>query len=349
MKKSTDHAACSGCSLCLLVCPMWRHHRDISLTAHGYAKALQHGAHANEIATALWSCTLCGACDPVCPEQIDVTGMILKLRRQLAHPDGHGCTPGHDRFPLSSSLPQAGERGKVSLCEFHIKMSALQARMQAEAVRPLTIQHPAVKLLPDQALRESPERLARIADLLGISVAEDDGADIALALEAGVVIPPQRLQRFLATWRGLHKIIIADGLLLKHLKQLLPKMNFVTLGEALSTHAAVRRSLRASDLYVIEPRAYHADYQRLVKHYDCLRTESGSAFNLDLQRIAIPATSRSLPQRLGLSAADDEAQARWVLHGRSITRIVVESLEDRAALEKVSDVPVVHLVDLLIG
>jgi ferredoxin len=312
MKNSHDHATCSGCSLCLLVCPMWRRNRDISLTAHGYAKALQHGADAKDIAKELWSCTLCGACDPVCPEQIDVTGMILKLRRRLAHPEEQ----------------------------------TLQARMEAEAARPLKIEHTAAKLLPDQALRDSPDLLARIADRLGIPVAEDDGADIALALEAGVVIPPQRLQRFLAPWRGLKKIIIADGLLLKHLKQLLPAMNFVTLGEALSTNATVRRSLRATDLYVIEPRAYHADYQRLVKHYDRLRAESGSAFNLDLQRIAIPVTSRSLSQRLGLMAPDDDAQARWVLHGRSISRIVVESLEDRAALEKISDVPIVHLADL---
>ena len=102
-----------------------------------------------------------------------------------------------------------------------------------------------------------------------------------------------------------------------------------------------------TDLYVIEPRAYHAEYQRLVKHNDHLRAESRSSFNLDLQRIAIPATSRSLPQRLGIVAPDDDEQARWVLHGRSITRIVVESLEDRAALEKVSDVPVVYLAELV--
>ena len=313
MKNSNNHAACSGCSLCLLVCPMWRRNRDISLSAHGYAKALQHGAEAHDIADAVWRCSLCGACDPVCPEQIDVTGMILKLRRQLSHPE----------------------------------VLALQARMESEVARPLKIQHTAAKLLPDQALRDSPKLLARIAELLGISIAEDDGADISLALEAGVVIPPQRLQRFLAPWRGLKKIIVADGLLLKHLKQLLPTMRFITLGEALTTHAAVRRNLRATDLYVIEPRAYHADYQRLVKHYDHLRAECGSAFNLDLQRIAIPATSRSLPQRLGLLPPDDDEQARWVLQGRSITRIVVESLEDRAALEKVSDVPVVYLAELV--
>ena len=313
MKKPNDHAACSGCSLCLLVCPMWRRSRDIGFSAHGYAKALQHGASAEEIADEVWSCSLCGACDPVCPEQIDVTGMILKLRRQLAHPEESG----------------------------------LQERMSAQAAQPLTAKRADTKLLPDQTLLDHPETLARITALLGISVVEDDGADIALALEAGVVIPPQRLQRFLTSWRGVKRIIVADGLLLKHLKQLVPAMNFVTLGEALSTNAAVRRKLRATDLYVIEPRAYHADYQRLVKHYDRLRAESGSAFNLDLQRIAIPATSRSLPQQLGLLAHDDDEPARWVLHGRNVERIVVESLEDKAAIEKVTNVPVIHLAELL--
>ena len=111
----------------------------------------------------------------------------------------------------------------------------------------------------------------------------------------------------------------------------------------------MRHNLRTTDLYVIEPRAYHADYQRLVKHYDRLRVESGSAFNLDLQRIAIPVNSRSLQQKLGLVAPDDEEQARWVLHGHRVNRIVVECLEDRETLEKVSKIPVVHLSELLPG
>ena len=75
-------ADCSGCSLCLLVCPVWRQTRDIELTPHGRAKALQHGAGIKEIAASLDSCTLCLACDPVCPENIDLSGMVLDLRRR---------------------------------------------------------------------------------------------------------------------------------------------------------------------------------------------------------------------------------------------------------------------------
>jgi NAD-dependent dihydropyrimidine dehydrogenase PreA subunit len=305
-----DHADCSGCSLCLLVCPVWRQSRDISLTPHGRAKAIQHG---DAVDTAsVESCTLCMACEPVCPEEIDQIDKILKLRRSVAHPQ----TP------------------------------TLMAKMEERAAQPITTKHAQAKLLPDQALLDHPETLRRIVSLLGIPLAEDDGADIALALEAGVVITAQRMQRFLVPFHGAKKIVVTDGLLLKHLKQLLPTMAFVSLGEALSGHSDVRRNLRSTDLYVIEPRAYHTDYQRLVKYYDRLRAAHGCAFNLDLQRIVIPATSRNLPQRLGLIAHDDDAQARWVLHGRSITRIVVESLEDRAAFEKISDIPVVHLAEL---
>ena len=308
-----DHTDCSGCSLCLLVCPAWRNTRDLAHTPHGRAKAMQHGGAVD--AAAVESCTLCMACDPVCPERIDQVEKILKLRRQTAHPGS----------------------------------AALQERMGAQAALPITTKHASAKLLPDQALLDHPATLARVVALLGTPVAEDDGADIALALEAGVVIPQERMQRFIAAWRGTKKLVVADGLLLKHLRQLQPAMQFISLGEALSSHADVRQRLEASDLYVIEPRAYHADYQRLVKHYDRLRAARGCAFNLDLQRIAIPATARSLTQRLGVLAHDDEAQARWLLHGRSISRIVVESLEDRIALAKVSNVPVIHVAELAGG
>lgn len=313
-----DFASCSGCGLCLLVCPVWRRDRDLDLTPLGRAKALQFGAAAADIAESVQSCTLCAACEPVCPEDIGLLAMTLELRRLLPQ-------------------PAAGQ--------------TLRSRMDQQASQPPAPRPawPAV-LLPGQALRERPGTLARAAALLGsagkLPVAEDDGSDIALALEAGVTIPSQRLNRFLQPLRGLKHIVAADGLLLRHLRQWLPRTGITSLGEALSGLAAVRRALRAGDLYVIEPRAYHADYQRLVKYYDALRLAAGCAVNLDLQRIAIPASARGLPQRLALAAADDRLQARWILQGRSVTRIVVESVEDAAAFEQVSRCPVVHLAEL---
>jgi len=321
-----DYGSCSGCGLCLLVCPVWRRQRDIGLTPLGRAKALQHGVAAADIAESVQSCTLCAACEPVCPEDIGLVAMTLDLRRQLLQPAA---------------------------------VQDLHARMEAQAARPPVPRFSAAAaLLPGQALRERPATVERAAALLGdtgkIQIADDDGADIALALEAGAAIPTQRLERFLQPLRGLKKIIASDGLLLRHLPQWLPGTKVTSLGVALSGLAAVRRALRAGDLYVIEPRAYHAGYQRLVKYYDALRLATGCAINLDLQRIAIPAAARSLPQALGLEAAvdaaqvgvDDSVQVSWILRGRNVTRIVVESLEDGAAFGRVSGLPVVHLADL---
>ena len=317
-----DYASCSGCSLCLLVCPVWRRERDVGSTPLGRAKALQHGALPTDIADSVQSCTLCGACEPVCPEEIALVAMTLDLRRQLLQP---------------------------------ATVQSLQARMEEQAARPLAPQaRGAAVLLPGQALRERRGTLARAAALLGnggdIPIADDDGADIALALDAGVPLPAPRLERFLQPLRGRKNIVVADGLLLRQMRVWLPRSKLTSLGAALSSLAGVRRALRASDLYVIESRAYHADYQRLVKYYDGLRRAAACAFNLDLQRIAIPAAARSLAQTPGPTAAvdvmDDSIHARWILQGRKIARIVVESAEDVTAFERVSDCPVVHLADL---
>ncbi len=310
----SDHAACSGCSLCLLVCPVWRETRDLRLTPQGRAKALQHGAGITDLAPSVESCTLCAACEPVCPEHIDLVGMIINLRRQL---------------PRTAALQDVQDR-----------MNEETARALAQKSAPRSV------LLPGPALRARPATLARVAALLGNAACVEDGADIALGLETGVAVSAQRRERFLTPLRGLKKIVAAEGLLLRHLRNWLPKSKIVSLGEALSSLAAVRHNLRATDLYVIEPRAYHTDYQRLVKYYDSLRAATGCATNLDLQRIAVPATARSLPQRLGLAKADDTAHARWILRGRKITRIVVESIEDLAAFESVTDCPVVHLAEV---
>ena len=307
---SKTYADCSGCSLCLLVCPVWRRTCDIELTPHGRSKALQNDVRPADIAISIQSCTLCGACEPVCPERINLTDMVLDLRRTLGPPPG---------FPTST--PQS------------------RAAMQPISSTPL--------LLSDRALAANPEVLNHTATLLGgVLVVGDDGSDIVLALEAGAEISPQRLDNFLTSLRLSAKLIVADGLLSRHLARWLPGVALVSLGEALSSLPDVRSSLRATDLYVIEPRAYHANYQRLVKYYDGLRAARACAFNLDLQRIAIPASAPNLLQRLGLEPQDNDGQASWILHGRKISRIVVERFEDRLAFENVSDVPVTYLADL---
>jgi len=282
-----DHYSCSGCDLCLLACPAWRQTRDIRFTPHGRAKALQHGAAAGELAASLASCTLCGACEPICPEQIPLVDLVIDLRRKL--PSGE----------------------KVEF--FEVKNEPTVRR-----------------LFSGKLLRKDIERLVRIAGLLDLEIAADDGSDISEALEKGVAIPPRRLEEFLKNLAG--SIVVADGLLLHQLRKWLPKKRFQSLGEALSGHEAVRAQLRASDLYVIEPRAYHAQHERLVRYYDRMRVDIGLSTNLDLQRLAVPTGSVE--------------QAKWIIEGRSFDRLVVENPADCALFSAVTDRPVVHVGDL---
>jgi NAD-dependent dihydropyrimidine dehydrogenase PreA subunit len=322
-----DFAACSGCSLCLLVCPMWRRHHDPRLTPEGMAKALQCGATAADLADPVETCSLCGACDPVCPERIDLSGMVMELRHQLA-----------------SALPPPG----LPPMERPALFAELQARMQQEE-RPTGPSQVSLRsdtvFLPGPALRADPAFLERTVALLNLPVFTDDGDDIALALELGADIPQTRLQSFVDSLRG-HSIVAADGLLLRQLRRWLPGSKRMGLGAALCSRAAVRSNLAATDLYVIEPRACHADYERMVIYYNNLQIEIGCSLSLDLQRIAIPASAPGLRHTLGLAAADDDTQARWILRGRTPERIVVEDLADIAAFRRITDIPVVHLAEL---
>jgi len=75
-----SHHDCSGCGLCLLVCPVWRESRDVRLAPKGRARAIQHGATRDDLAASVAGCTLCGACEPACPEELPLVDMVLELR-----------------------------------------------------------------------------------------------------------------------------------------------------------------------------------------------------------------------------------------------------------------------------
>lgn len=300
-----SHASCSGCSLCLLACPVWRQTKDIRLTPHGRAKALQHGASVAALGESIGRCTLCGACEPACPEKIPLVDLMLELRRQQ---------------PLSRAPATAASNEFIS------------------AEKGL--------FLPGARLRGDSSRLDRICRLLDVAIAADDGADIALALEIGAPVSSARLAAFLKSLGSAERLIVADGLLLRRLREWLVDKSCVSLGEALSTLDAVRAKLRASDLYVIEPRAFHGEHHRLVGHYDRLRRSSGMGTNLDLQRLAISTSAACAQNALGLASVDAAAQARWIIEGRKFERVVVEDANDCAVFAAVTDRPVVHVADL---
>lgn len=120
----------------------------------------------------------------------------------------------------------------------------------------------------------------------------------------------------------------------------------IGVGEALLQIPTVRSRLRPGDLLVIEPRGYHAEFERLVRFYSVLRRETGCLLNLNLQRVALPTGAASAQARVGLGGLDVAGQvARW-LAGQRVERVVVEDLRDRAAFAGVGGLPVVHLAEL---
>ena len=69
--------------------------------------------------------------------------------------------------------------------------------------------------------------------------------------------------------------------------------------------------------------------------------------NLDLHRVATPTGALSYQHRMNVPATVSvEAQVVWLLEGRNAKRVVVEHLDDGAAFQKHTSLPVVHLAEV---
>lgn len=302
-----DYTHCHGCSLCLLVCPVWRQRRDIRFTPQGHFKALQQGAPVEILTETILACHSCGACQPICPEQISILSTLFNLNQQITEKSSHSS-----------------------------EIESIQSRMQAISVQPITAIKTQTCLFTGAHLRQYPDILQQTTHLLGktVSLATDEGEDIIQAIQLGITIPKARLDRFLQPLKKVKQIILCEGILYDILKQQLPKVKIVSLGEKLTNLPTICQKLRPTDLYIIESRCYHADFKRLVKYYDELRKQCHCQFNLDLQRIAIPTIADD---------PNDLQQAKWVLEGHQVDRIVVENMADSLVLQKVTSLPIVHI------
>lgn len=313
------YEACIGCNVCVLPCPVWRQTHDVSLTLAGRAKALQRGTPIKELAASLQACVLCGACEPVCPVDIDTVGMTLQLRARLMESGGSAFAGAAELMkpPVADDRPVGSQTGWF---------------------------------LPGRSLRSDDARLKSIAALFEMNgvgrLAADDGADITIAIEAGLPLSAERKTQFLRPLKGSRELIVGDGLLHRSMREWLPDVRVIGVGEALLRFAPVRGGLRTTDMYVIETRGYHADFTRLVRVYDRLRQQVGCAMNLDLLRAAIPTGAASLQTLLGQNELDLEAQTQWILEGRKIERIVIEDPADRVIFERIATIPVIHLSEL---
>ncbi len=321
------YESCTGCHLCALPCPVFKQTRDLTLTLYGRARALQAGATPSEVAPSTLACVLCGACEPVCPEEIDTVGLTLDVRLALT---------AQDENPLA--------RAVQAQCP-----SWLEAPPAAAPPGPPK----RTTLLASSRFQTEPGLTARVVEALGgadqVSMAADAGDDLATRLEAGLAIPERRQRDFVAGLPSRGTVVTLEGLLLRSLAAWRPDLATMTLGEALLRQPAVAKRLKPDDLLVIDSRGFHAAHARLVTFYDTLRARTGCHTNLDLQRVAIPTGAVSLQARLGLGEHSIGEQIRWIMEGRQARRVVVEAVEDLTAFRQHSQVPVCHLAELTGG
>ncbi len=314
-KQRKGYEACSGCGVCLLSCPVWHRTQTMSLTRKARAKAIQGGATYKEIANSIDMCLLCGACETACPEGIGLADLNIHQRRELNssrteypswYPDKNFATNGHKGVSKAASLLLAGE--------------GLEA---------------------NQEVRESVMGiLQRKAET---ALAHDDGQDVARVMEAGLPVPQERIEGFISSLRPARTLIVAEGWLHRPLRKWLPGKKILGLGESLLSSGSLRHYLGPEDLYVIESRGFHADHKRLVLFYDRLRRETGCQTNLDLQRTAFSTGASSLRGRKDMVAAGCIENARNILKGRRVKRVVVEDLADLEPFRRAADIPVIHL------
>ena len=311
---------CTGCRVCTLPCPVWHQTHDIMLTHCGRARALQGGASPEDLRQSLMACVLCGACESICPVGIDTVGMTIDLRMML-----------NDKrnSPFAHNLEAANKN-----CPAHVPIPAKQYT---------SLILPGIRLRSDYPLLNIVKRLLENKD---VSLAMDDGSYISGAIEAGIPISDERREWFIQSLKGAKRLIVAEGILHRYLRKWLPEAQVIGLGKALLSKRMIRKALRSTDLYVIETRGYHADYDNMVQEYDIIRRKAGCLMNVDLQRAAIPTGALSLQNRFDMGTVSPIEQARWILDGHQFDRIVVESLEDMEPFQNVTKLRVIHVSEL---
>ena len=298
---------CNGCAVCTLSCPVWGQTHDLLMTFCGRMRSAQGGATAGDLRDSAMACVLCGSCEPVCSYGMDTVARTIELKVEVVRLSG-GESSGEAK---SSKVKRAD--GKV--------------------------------LLANSLLRENNNLLESMLKMLGPGLSEhmDNGEDISIAMESGGTVSEERYERFLGLLARADEIVTTDGLLYRLLLQSSLSARILGVGEAMISNAEITGMVNADDLYVIDSRTYHADFERLVEMYDDLRKRTGCMTNLDLHRVATPTGASRLS---GAGVVDPLKQARWILEGRPAKRIIVEKLEDIAPFKAVTDVPVIFVSEL---
>lgn len=309
-KSRPGYEKCNGCRVCTLPCPVWRETHDISLTHCGRARAVQCGASVEDIRESLMACILCGACESVCPFDIDTLGMTIDLRYML---NKEKTTSESREERISESLNKKKTYSRL--------------------------------LLPGKQLRADEQMILNIHNILDDSetaIAYDDGSDISQAVESGIAVSKERKEQFVRSLSGARELVVTDGILQRVLKRWLPEIAVIGLGMAVLKKINVKKVIGPGDLYIIEARGYNSAHDETVKEYDLIRKKTGCQMNMDLHRSAIATGSGSVY----LNVVSPEEQAKWIIKGRKFRRIIVENPEEISVFEKVSETRVIHVSEL---
>lgn len=304
---------CIGCRVCTLSCPVWHQTHDISMTNCGRARAIQCGASPEDIRESILACVLCGACESICPFDIDTVGMTIDLRHTL--------------------------NNKKNISVFKDKLNY--------SVQPDTGFYKKI-IFPGEVLRSDKQLMNIIHNMFsnnGTGISGDDASDICQAVESGVTVSDIRRKQFIKSLSGVRELIVSEGILRRILREWLPNVKVTGLGRFLLDISDIRYSLSPADLYIIETRVYNGDYSEMVADYDLIRRETGCQMNIDLHRSVIPTGSTSIASEV----VSPEEQAKWIIKGRSFKRIIVESPEDIEVFKSVTDVEVIHVSQLAKG
>ncbi len=298
---------CNGCAVCTLSCPVWGQTHDLLMTFCGRMRLAQGGATADDLRESAMACVLCGSCEPVCSFGMDTISRTIELKVEVARLSGGESSGG-------------AKHSKVKRADGNV-------------------------LLANSFLRKHKDQLERTLSMLGPDLSEhmDNGEDISTAMESGGTVSSERYERFLGLLARANEIVTNDGLLYRLLLQSSLSARILGIGEAMISNAGITDMVNSHDLYIIDSRTYHADFERLVVMYDDLRKRTGCMTNLDLHRVATPTGASSLA---GVGVVDPVKQAKWILEGRPARRIIVEKLEDMAPFEQASDVPVIFVSEL---
>jgi len=168
---------------------------------------------------------------------------------------------------------------------------------------------------------------------------DDCGIDIAKALANGDSIDSQRLQQFIAPLVLASQIVVSDGLLYYALRHWLPNTPLVTLAERLLPK--LHHHLQAGDLLLLDPPAFHANYDYLLPIVQQATRHKGVELNLDLQRLAVSLRSYRLDTKAAL-----RARWQWLSLHHTINRIICENPDETTIAAAVSGLPALWLGDL---